>query len=412
MKLLSRSIVALSCAVALAWMSQRPLSAQPYADGDLLVRLTGCIHRQCSGVIELQPRTGPVTTLVPWNAYGGATDITTGPRNRHAVMLLGLAEFLSIDMATKQTSRQRAVWPHYSASGLALNQTGRIVTLSTDVGFNPHLIEVDSGTGALTSIAAYLPASGRVACRDLTTGDFLFVSWAPSEAGVYRVAANGQSVARISTRTAYDAVQDHLDGSFIISYAGSLERMKGGTSTTLVASTFARVSFDRAPGRGAIVAVSSGALLRYSRSGGSVTQSAHIRLLDHGFARERNLASESLVGRNHFRMNVSFPREANRAFAVGVSASGFQPGIAVGGRRIPLVPDGLFLAAATGRLGGLLRNYVGRLDAQGEATATLDLRSLGAALAGVRLWFAGLTLDPNAPSGIATISKPMVIVLD
>ena len=43
---------------------------------------------------------------------------------------------------------------------------------------------------------------------------------------------------------------------------------------------------------------------------------------------------------------------------------------------------------------------------------SFDLSALGNTVKGVRIWVAAVTFSPAAPSGIATISRPAILVLD
>ena len=78
---------------------------------------------------------------------------------------------------------------------------------------------------------------------------------------------------------------------------------------------------------------------------------------------------------------------------------------------IPLAPDPLFFLTATGGF-PFLTGGSGLLDTQGEAQASLDLRPFGQHLRGLVLWAAALTLDRDAPGGVVTISRPVVLVLE
>ena len=58
-------------------------------------------------------------------------------------------------------------------------------------------------------------------------------------------------------------------------------------------------------------------------------------------------------------------------------------------------------------------NTIMSYDANGQAVPTLDLSALGTGpLTGFRIWATAVTLNGAAPSGIQTISKPIIVVLD
>jgi hypothetical protein len=52
----------------------------------------------------------------------------------------------------------------------------------------------------------------------------------------------------------------------------------------------------------------------------------------------------------------------------------------------------------------------GYLSPAGEGVARLNLNPLGRAIRGIRLWAVAVVIDPGAPFGIATISKPVLVM--
>ena len=81
-------------------------------------------------------------------------------------------------------------------------------------------------------------------------------------------------------------------------------------------------------------------------------------------------------------------------------------------RAVPLVFDNLVRLSLDGSLAVLLRGNLGALDSSARSAVHLDLRQFGNRLKGIKAWAAAATLDARAPSGIATISKPYVLVLE
>jgi len=210
--------------------------------------------------------------------------------------------------------------------------------------------------------------------------------------------------------------QDPVDGSFLFTDTAGLlrfDRVKGLT-TLASGSGYFEPTVDRAPGRGEIVTGWMGSLLRMDRHGTVITTCpaayAGVRI---AFLESRNLATRRLSpGRNRWGFELDFPGEAGRPFALGLSLAGFTPGVPLGARTIPLVPDDLLRLVLTGKLGPILQGSPGRLDAAGRATATLDLGAFGSALSGLRVWAAAATFDAAAPQGIATVTRAAILVLD
>lgn len=132
---------------------------------------------------------------------------------------------------------------------------------------------------------------------------------------------------------------------------------------------------------------------------------------DVAFTFGRNLQSiRTARGKWSVRLNV--PADAGKVFAIAMNLSGPRPGFPLpDGRRVPLVIDTIAAASIGGRLPFFTGN-LGVLNASGTAVATLDLSFLPPAANGIVAWFGAATLDPNAPTGIATIVDTKVFVVE
>ena len=130
------------------------------------------------------------------------------------------------------------------------------------------------------------------------------------------------------------------------------------------------------------------------------------------FDKGRNVVTVQTGTPNQYTIDLNFPGYAGKAYLLGLSITGYTPGIPVGGRTVQLVPDNAFLLSVTGLLAPLFANNIGVLDAFDRAKATLNLSLFGNALSGLRVWFAAVVVDPAAPGNIGVVSKPCVIVLD
>jgi hypothetical protein len=98
---------------------------------------------------------------------------------------------------------------------------------------------------------------------------------------------------------------------------------------------------------------------------------------------------------------LSMSADAGLGYQIG-SAFGAGP-TPIGNRFIGLSVDDLLVLSVSGFLPGTFVNYPGRLDASGKAQAQLRIPGLPA-LRGLRIHSAFVTLDPQMPSGIRTIS--------
>lgn len=127
----------------------------------------------------------------------------------------------------------------------------------------------------------------------------------------------------------------------------------------------------------------------------------------------RNLCSELVAAPNARRIRISFPLNGGKPYVIAASFSGPRPATPLGdGRQINLVPDTLTQLTLAGPLPPLWNPGPGVLDPFGNAQATLNLNSLGAAVRGLPMWFSVIVVDPGAPKGVAAIAETHVIVMN
>jgi sugar lactone lactonase YvrE len=109
-----------------------------------------------------------------------------------------------------------------------------------------------------------------------------------------------------------------------------------------------------------------------------------------------------------YPMGLDVPSWPGRVHAIGLSASVF-PGFGVGPgdpRGLTVNGDGLYLASVTGGAPTVFVGWLGRLDAAGRASPSLDLRGLPPGLlAGFRGFAQCFVLDPAAQSRVAAITN-------
>jgi len=105
---------------------------------------------------------------------------------------------------------------------------------------------------------------------------------------------------------------------------------------------------------------------------------------------------------------LSSPTDANLPYQLG-SALGNGP-IPIDTRQLGLSPDALLFMSVGGVLPMVFKNYAGKLDANGDATASLDIPNFPV-LKGVRVYTAFLTLLATAPSGVSNISNTFLFTI-
>jgi len=127
--------------------------------------------------------------------------------------------------------------------------------------------------------------------------------------------------------------------------------------------------------------------------------------------RARKLSTMSTGFGNQWNLYIDFADDPNRLYVCLLGSTGIRPGIPLAdGRVIRLNVDALTWLGFSGQIPGL-SGLVGRLDDRGTALGLLDLTWLPPGVSGIPFWLAGFTLDAAAPSGIRSVSDPIVIQL-
>ena len=306
--------------------------------------------------------------------------------------------------------------------GLDSTGSGDYVVLLDNMSSRLNLVRISpDGSSVRTLVHAASSFRPTDLVRDYSTGDLLVSLFAASfidyivgftENG----AARGVLVAlsRMNPpHSGIDAMEsDHEDGS-ILFVGKHLYRLNGTSITTVSKAGGMDLKVDRSPGNGAIAFTAYDDILRVKRTGEAVTTidlNCGNGLRSICFAQDRNLVSRRLPSPGRWRFDMHFPGEIQRSYVLGLSMSGLVPGFKLGPRTVSLVPDALLYMSLMGYLHPYLTGNIGKLGASGRASATLDLSRLGSIMNGARIWAATVTLDPKAPQGIATVSKPVLIV--
>jgi len=386
-------------------------SAQPYA-GDLIEVTPGRVAsppHTYGGLFHVNPQ-GQLRTIAVGHSY---SDLTMDSLNRDLVVAwsTGIKVIQPLTNATVQTIWSGA--PLMSLQAITPIHTGDFVVAANNWTSSIHVFHVRSDGSRITTLRVLpMNPNWHGYRQDLVTGQIV----ESTSNGFQLFPITGGPATTLYTGNVYFFAQDHADGSFVFTDTAGLmrfDRVKGLTTIRAGAGYYAP-AIDRSPGRGEIVTGNMGTLLRLDRHGTVITSYpaayAGVRLC---FLQGRNLASRRLSpGLNRWEFRLDFPGEGGRAHVLGLSYTGFAPGVPLGSRTVPLVPDPLLALTVTGRFSAFLKGNIGVLDSGGSATAVLDVSALGVALQGVRLWAAAITLDPAAPFGIATISKPVIVVLN
>lgn len=390
--------------------------AQPYR-GDLLVVFTTptTTERRMLRIAQ----NGNVTTVV--NSLNGAlTAVLTDFDNQN--LILGGADG-SIVVADPQTGAtiRTLVAGGDMVSELCHDTNGDLLYLGWDgVRYTSKLYRVDRTSGSVLGASWVFDFPG-VLIPDLLSGGVFVSDVLPFRPGrLFRVVGGTRTLLYQSTPPSFATagVQDHTDGSvFLAVVPGAILRVDVTGSATVVRNGLflPALAMDRDVGLGELMCYVAGSFYRLTRSGQTVsvlpTPPNFGTPANAVVERARNIVTERVGSPNLWQLRFHFPDDPGRAFVAGLSLSGFTPGFGAGGRLVSLAVDDLFRLSTSAGLRPWLRGNVGFLDATGRAIATLDLRSVSG-LSGTRVWAAALSLDAAAPGGIATVTKPVVMVME
>ena len=287
-------------------------------------------------------------------------------------------------------------------------------------GTGVYILKRD-GSPAVT-LTAGTPLGNLHSCvTDLATGG-VAVGDLASPPRVHVVAPDGSITTThlVPTGSAYSMTRDHRDGAFIVGTGGSgsvFSFDQIGTIRTINAATGTNcnaIAFDRWAGDGEIV-VGSNPILRMTTAGVIIkTHSGIPPLSNSGMCLDqgRNLVARKTGSPNRYDYDIHIQNQGLKNYVLGLSITGFTPGIPIGTRDVQLVLDDVLVLSVKGLLTPFLRNNIGVLDAFGDGKATLDLSSFGNTLTGLKVWSAVVTVDTSAPSNIGIISRPVVTVLE
>ncbi len=268
---------------------------------------------------------------------------------------------------------------------------------------------------------------------DIDTGDFIVADKVGgSTTNLLRVSRDGSTVGLIASFPApilAQIDQDYRSGDYFVATASvpgfpvAIARVaNNGALSTFRSSPFpygaSSLSLDRASAALPSVVftqqVTAGELvLRADLGTGAVTTIAPRISADvsHIVPMRGNNLTTRLVQPNDWEITVDIPSDAGRAYFVGLSLSGTRPGVPLpDGRVIPLVVDPFTTLGLAGLLAPYFVGQSGVLGATGRARAFLRTATLPG-LSGARVWLTALTLDPNAPLGVRTITDPCLVIL-
>jgi len=140
----------------------------------------------------------------------------------------------------------------------------------------------------------------------------------------------------------------------------------------------------------------------------SISALGYLRSYEMEFHRGNNLCTAK-TGAGKWDINLSFPSEASMGYIVAMSFTGVRPAMHTlgDGRTINLAFDMLTFLSVNNLLGFYFNPGPGALDAAGEATASIDVSSLGS-LGGIRVWIEAAVFQGGV---FGTIADPVGITM-
>lgn len=264
---------------------------------------------------------------------------------------------------------------------------------------------------------------------DALSGDLLVMDVAMNDT-LYRVARDGSSIATVGTgfNGRYGFAQ-HIPTGEIYSgsgggFNGSIQMLEPRVGVATAFETYQTpsemlaITMDRSSAvTPRMIGTGSGVnggiwLVDYVTKAATSVTLFHQNAYEVDFLYGRNLQSTRLEA-GHWELQVSFPDSVGYGVAVLASLAGWSPGLQLpDGRSVNLAPDPLFFRTLTGGYAPYITGNHAFLDLAGSARVQVDVRSLGTAVEGQIVWFCAVVVDPEAPTGVRTVSDPYPVVLE
>ena len=378
------------------------------------------------------------TTIAPTGAFtGDVQGATFDVDNRDLIVAHSrnvLVQFIGgVYRISRSGSVVQTLFDERSHVGVCndvvLTPNGSFAVACGPFGSTPgHIVVVGRG-GGVTTIYRGTTTSGPLALAvDQTTGGFTVLDGPLPRTTLLSVtrAGNASTIA-ILPRGGSQIAEDPTTGDWYVGASTAVARgvvllrvTRQGSVSTVIASGFidaAALCLDRASAPRPRLLFATGPLgsgvHAFDLVARAVTTILPVPIYRHTHLMpdQANNVAAVARGQRHLDILINFPSEAGRAYALAISISGIRPGFRLAdGRRVALNLDTFTALGLQGRLAPLLTGASGILNALGRGVARLDLRTLPG-LAGTRVWCLAVTLDPQSPTGIGTVSDPRIIVL-
>jgi len=372
-------------------------------------------------LIAVQPGTSMVTPIAGFTG-GFAAEAMMARNNRdYIVAFAGNPSAILHVSTTGQVSTIFSGSPLGACHGLCLEQVDGYVIANTSITG----VYRARTSGQLDTLYTGSPMlKSRAVDTDIDTGDIFSID---ANSNLYRVnAGGGIAVAATGLSPPDNAAlaSDWRSGDVFVGIAANI--FKVNPVTGIVATVWpgtAPISYvtgirvDDADGSLIVCSATNNpglasGVFRMSRSGAILATLARLPTnsptgMDVVGSRPLSGNGDARPGNTYF-LDLDVPTAGGLSYVMAASL-GVRPGIPLpDGRTIPLNIDPILLLSLS--TPAIFQNFQSVLDPSGHATANVNIPAI-LALTGVRLYFAGVVIDPSSPSGIRVVSNPWGVTI-
>jgi hypothetical protein len=395
---------ATAVAILVVWLGT-VVRAQPSA-GDLVV--AGADSLLDGHIKRIDAQSGVSVMARIQGAF--PTALTLAPDNRHLIVALGVSPYVLIRVAPDGTISTLLTVAE-PVQALDLDHSGRLVAVAGTL--KGRLFEIDPSRRAVITLhqTPDVPAAGAV---DRETGDLDFGRRSPVPFSLFRFDPVLKAVTTVASNlgdVATSMISDPETGEMLVSFSGPAGKLirvdASGRSSTVMPAAYARAIKVAQDGTLWVLHQqgSFSGVTRYDRAGKPLKSVPFISLLGttgleiYG-GRPLHGSGTAQVG-TRYGLQIDLPESSARGKAYALAASfGQRPPIRLpGGSTLYLRVDPLLLISARNAL-PLFGGFQGMLDANGHGAAFVDIPSWAR---GLRLYFAGVVLDPRAPGAFGRV---------
>jgi len=344
------------------------------------------------------------------------TALTLDPDNRHLIVALGVSPYVLIRVAPDGTI-STLVTVAEPVQALDLDHSGQLVAVAGTL--KGRLFEIDPSRRAVITLhqTPDVPAAGAV---DRETGDLLFGRRSPVPYSLFRFDPALKAVTTVASNlgdVATSMTSDPETGEMLVTFSGPSGKLASvnasGRSSTLMQAAYARGIKVAQDGTFWILHQqgSFSGVTRYDRAGKPLKSVPFVSLLGttgleiYGGRPLHGIGTARAATRYALQIDLPEPSAGGKAYALA-AAFGPRPPIRLpGGSTLYLRVDPLLVTSARNEI-PLFQGFQGVLDANGHGAAFVDVPSWAR---GLRLYFSGLVLDPQAPGAIGRVLNTQVV---